>query len=102
MKQSELARALGVFLIIVITALLFHKRLTSKWNATDHGKISKPLHYISCDSGTKVIDNAAKTTFRSCEFEHYTLLRHNCMGNFNVCLVVYTSHQMHPFPNTAF
>ena len=38
--------------------------------------------------GRKVIDNAAKTTFRRCVFEHYTLLRYNCTGNFNVRSVV--------------
>ena len=86
-KQRDLAIALGFFLIVVIT-VLFHKSLTSKGNTTDHAKISKPLHYISCDSGRKVIDNTAKTTFRSCEFEYYTLLRYNCTGNFNVRLVV--------------
>ena len=86
-KQRELAIALGFFLIVVIT-VLFHKSLTSEGNTTDHAKISKPLHYISCDSGRKVIDNTAKTTFRSCEFEYYTLLRYNCTGNFNVRSVV--------------
>ena len=88
-KQRELAIALGFFLIVVITVLLFHKSLTSEWNTTDHAKISKPLHYISCDSGRKVIDNTAKTTLEAVNLStYYTLLRYNCTGNFNVRSVV--------------